>query len=89
MELLQYDRLNVVKDFEEQCPVLWNVMQSIMAPQSSETSKQIEKGFKNAYFVMNHIVKLVGGNSLTARAAVVGIFLESQGNFTTIYKIFL
>ena len=35
-------------------------------------------GKHNAYFVMNHILKLRGGNILSARAAMVGIFLQNS-----------
>ena len=90
MELFEYDEDAIMKDFEEQCPVFYNLMVSIMT--SPETRKQSSKGKiervvkakKDAYYVMNHIAKLMGDKALTARAAIVGVFLESQG-YTHLY----
>ena len=87
MKLLDYEERLIVNDFEEQCPLLWNLMISIMTP--PETIRQSDqfkdnrpaKGRKDAYFITNHIIKLIGGTALAARGAVLGIFLDTQGKF--------
>ena len=40
---------------------------------------EVKINLLNTCFVMNHILKVRGGNILSARAAMVGIFLETQG----------
>ena len=95
MKLFNYDEESIIKDFEKQCPVLWNTIVAIMTPSEAsklstmETGKRISKGKKDAYYILNHILKLLGSKTLTVRAAIVGIFLESQGNSCLFMNLFI
>ena len=85
MKVLSCNEASLIKEFVIEAPALWNLILSIVTPaetryQSNEFQRSLKPvGQHNAYFVMNHILKLVGGQSLSARAAMVGIFLETQG----------
>ena len=85
MNVLDCNEKDLIKEFGIQAPTLWNLIVSIVTPdetrfQSKEYQDSLKTiGERNAYFIMNHILKLRGGKMFAARAAMVGIFLDTQG----------
>lgn len=85
MKVLDCNESDLISEFKENIPSLWNLIASIMT--LDETRRHTGKfrdslkvmGEHHGYFVINHMLKLIGGNVLVARAAMVGIFMETQG----------
>ena len=82
MDIIGCDEAGLIGELEVQAPTLWRLIMSIMTPgfnrQHSKDHARIV-GMHDGYFIMNHILKIRGANILIARAARVGIFLETQG----------
>ena len=85
MKVVSCNEASLIEEFSLEAPTLWNLILSIATPEETRYQSEEYKvslksvGVHNAYFIMNHLLKLQGGNILSARAAMVGIFLETQG----------
>ena len=83
MSIYKCQEADLIEDFKRECPTLWQMIELIMTPEHTRwQGKEFnpkEVGQHAAYFVINHILKLRGGTTLSARAAMVGVFLENQG----------
>ena len=83
----------MISDFRRECPILWELVTGLATPsltrwQSKEYQDNLpETSEHHAYFIMNHLLKLRGGSHLSARATIVGIFMDTQGDkFTCGYS---
>ena len=80
----QCDEQGLTEELKVQAPMLWHFIESVMIMDARYRSKITdhakEVGVHNTFMIINHILKIRGANILIARAAKVGIFLNTQGN---------
>lgn len=89
MKVLDCQHDNLKTDFKRYCPLLWELLLAILKPEieqkptisMSVQNQEVSKGEQNAFFIMNHILKLRGGKKLVARAALTGVYLDTQGTY--------
>ena len=88
MKVLECQAVDLKDDFKRYCPLLWKLLLAILKPEQekptismTEQNQEVPKGEQNAYFIINHILKLRGGKKLVARAALTGVYLDTQGAY--------